>query len=234
MIENIYNPIIIKLNFKTSLKIIFSASIFLFFILASSIHRGYGDFNTKNILDAIKFIPDYAATDIFVDAAGENLELNFVYTNAINATDLFITGEQELLYGETFIKALFVPIPRSLFGYKPRALIKIYSPKVDIPGVKEVTSPVVVYVEFFWNFGLLFFVFLFIMIYYMDKIHFYAIRRIKEKGLSFYTLLIVFWYTINIQFIRGSGLDLLFLYIIVGIPFAYVLIKFNKLKLNIY
>ncbi|WP_449437253.1 hypothetical protein [Pedobacter steynii] len=104
-IENIWNPIKFKLNFKSAILILVAGTTFIFFILTSSIMRGYGNYNPRNTYEAISYVGDYAKSDIFLDAVGENFELNYVYGNAINSADLIFSGKQDYLYGTTFLKA---------------------------------------------------------------------------------------------------------------------------------
>ncbi|CAA7193895.1 hypothetical protein [Chryseobacterium potabilaquae] len=229
-IENVYNPIKFSINLKSILLGTFAFSVFFFFIIVSSINRGYGSYDTNNIIDAVKYIPDYVSSDLFKDAVAENFEVNAVYGNALNAADLYMSDKQETLYGETFLKALFVPIPRQVFDYKPDSMIQLYSPLVYTGKDFYITFPVLVYSELLWNFGIFFFIGLILIVYVLEKI-FYSNYFNLNKKLSLKLILGLVVYTIFLQFVRGSGLDILVTYVIISIPFISLFITVNRLKI---
>lgn len=228
-IENLFNPIKFQLNFRSASFFLFGFVIFIFFILTSSIRRGYGNYNADDILSSVKYIPDYIQSDIFLDAIGDNFELNVVYGNALNSANMHLKGDQDLLMGETFIKVFFLPLPQTIFNYKPRSMIQIYSPMVFINTNKYVTFPVVIYSELLWNFGALFFIFLILIVVFIEVIFHDMLIKFYKYGLSFNTIIVLLGYTIIMQFIRGSGFDLLVLYVIVSIPFIFLIFKLDAL-----
>lgn len=227
-IENLFNPIKFDINLRTGIMGAIGFGLFTFFILVSSITRGYGNYNAGGFIEAIKYVPSYVESDIFVDALGDNFEINVVYVNALNAADMYMSGNQETLYGETFLKALFIPIPKSVFDYKPNSMIVLYSPRVYTGRDYYITYPVIIYSELLWNFGLLFIPFLFFIVWVLDMFYYKMSLNTYRKGFTVSSIVLLVLYTINMQFIRGSGLDLLILYIIVAIPFSWFLIKMNN------
>ena len=98
-----------------------------------SIARGYGNFDVENVLVAFFYIGDYIRSDIFRDAIVDNLEFSGVYFDTVNCADYVLNNQIPTLLGSTFIKPLFLPIPRELFPLKPESMINIYT-STFVPG----------------------------------------------------------------------------------------------------
>ena len=200
---------------------------FLGIILISSVMRGYGSYEVDSIQSAIEKVPQYIGSDIFLDSFGENLELNYSYGNALNAADIFLEGKQELLYGETFLKAFLVPIPKSIVDFRASSMMSLYSPMINY-GSGEI-QPVVLYSELLWNFGILFFLPLIIIFYCAENIFTLIIKHFSSNHkFNFKILICIFICGVFLQFIRGSGLDLLTVYIIFALPFAKLITFINN------
>lgn len=229
-IEFYYNSINIRFQIKTVATTLATGLLALSIIISASIARGYGDFKIDSPLDALALVPEYIKSDFFLDAIGENLELNYAYGNALNAADLYLIGETELLYGETFAKVLFVPLPRSIFDYKPRSIVEIYSPLIN-GGTGEI-QPVIIYSELLWNFSILFFIPLFIIFWFSDRIYIKLIKVLKDNTIATLTIIRLFFIGTFLQFVRGSGIDLVVVYLLIGVPFAFLFETLNKLKYN--
>ncbi|WP_315055206.1 hypothetical protein [Chryseobacterium indoltheticum] len=225
-VEFLLNDLHINLSIKNILFFILGGSLFMSIIIVASIFRGYGSFKVNTIYDAFVLIPEYIKSDFFLDAIGENLELNYSYGNALNAADLFLEGKTRLLYGETVAKALFVPLPKSIFEYKPRSIVEIYSPLIN-NGTGEI-QPVVIYSEFLWNFSIIFFIPLYMFFWFSEKIYKDILFQVKKNRLSLLLLLELFYITTILQFVRGSGLDLFVVYIIICLPFAFLFKTVNN------
>lgn len=225
-IELLYNPIKISFSMKNVIFGIFGIFIFFNIIVVSSIMRGYGSYEVENASDAIYKVPEYIQSEFFVDLIGENFEINYSYGNALNATDIIIETNQDILYGETFLKALFLVIPRSVVE-KPRSMIQIYSPMIN-QGSDEV-QPVIIYTELLWNFGYFFFIPLIIIFALFEKMYYSMIKRLQRREMSIILFLFIYCYSIFMQFVRGSGLDLLFLYLLLSLPFILLLNLVKKI-----
>lgn len=215
----------IKFTFKNSLFVLMCLSIFLFFIMAMSIARGYGNFDVENVLVAFFYIGDYIRSDIFRDAIVDNLEFSGVYFDTVNCADYVLNNQIPTLLGSTFIKPLFLPIPRELFPLKPESMINIYT-STFVPGFysRGGSLPVGFYGEAIANF--LFFApfavyFLFSGIEFLYKkliVSFETLTSVKYYIALFLSITIV-------QFARGSGLELWILYPLLGLPF-YLLVSY--------
>lgn len=208
----------VVLNFKNALLATLFLALFAGFIIVSSIARGYGNFNVDNPLDAIEYIDDYVQADYFQSVVVGNLEVITVYGNTANAINYTYNEEIGLGYGSTFAKALFIPIPRAIFPAKPRSMIDIYTSKFQ-PSYrveKGGSLPVTIYGEIFYNFNLFGIIFLFLIYLVLNRMFQKIVLSLSEAEISFQTYIFIFLYITLIQFVRGSGLDLWLIYVIVS------------------
>jgi hypothetical protein len=222
----------IKINFKTVIFGTLFGLLFFGFIIVSSIARGYGNFNVENPLDAIEYIDDYVDADYFQSVVVGNLEVLTVYGNTANAINYIYEGELEQGYGSTFAKVLFIPVPRSIFPDKPQSMIDIYTTKFK-PSFREKSGslPVTIYGEVFYNFNLLGLFLLYILFYFFNKIYSLILNLLSSRNLNIKLYVSLFLYVTLIQFVRGSGLDLWFVYALVSnaifIPFILIRKNYN-------
>jgi hypothetical protein len=208
----------VELNLKNSLLGVLFITSFTGFILVSSIARGYGNFNVESPLDAVEYIDDYVQADYFQSVVVGNLEVITVYGNTANAINFTYNEEIGLGYGSTFAKALFIPIPRFIFPDKPRSMIDIYTSKFQ-PSYrveKGGSLPVTIYGEIFYNFNLFGIIFLFLIFLVLNRMFQKMVSSLSEAKISFHTYIFIFLYITLIQFVRGSGLDLWFLYALIS------------------
>lgn len=229
-IENYWNPVSFSLNLKSVTYTIVLLLSFIILILISSVKRGYGNYDTKGLVETVNATFYYVNSDIFLDALGENFEINYVYGNAINAADIYFNGTQETLYGLTYAKALFIFIPRSAFGYKPPSMLQLYTPRVT--NAQFESNPVLYYAELLWNFGLLFFLGLVLITVLLEYIYKKMLLGFSHNKINIMIISCLFLYSTIIQFIRGSGLDLYLLYYLVSIPFIVIIYYINKIKIT--
>jgi hypothetical protein len=224
--EFIFHPVKIRINLKTALLVTTGVGIFTYFIIVSSILRGYGGYEAQNFRQANDRIFDYINTDIFKNASVTNFEVNALYGNSAYAMQLVLSGKTDFLFGSTFFKVLFLPFPKDVIAIKPKAMIDIYTKMAD-PGEysKGVSYPIILYSELFWNFWFLGLPMLFWIYSFFNKSYLKVYRNIRIGDISFYTVSVVFLYVTFIQFVRGSGLHLWVLYYLVAIPFIYILVS---------
>lgn len=216
----------IRLNFSVKKIVSFSilGAVIFYIIIISSILRGYGNYNVKNIFDANDYVSVYVNEDYFMDALVSNLEINAVYGNSANAANYVFTGKTDLLIGSTFLKVLFVPVPRSAFPEKPKSMVDIYTSKF-MPALRRDggSLPVVLYTELLWNFHVLGLPLLFIFYRYFNKLCNAVFLQLGNRVLSFRNMSVVFLYVTFIQFVRGSGMDMWLLYYFLSIPSLLIL-----------
>ncbi|SEL48558.1 hypothetical protein SAMN04488505_102377 [Chitinophaga rupis] len=223
----------IRLNFSVRRIILFSVlgAVIFYIIIISSILRGYGNYNVKNIFDANDYVSVYMREDYFMDALVSNLEVNAVYGNSANAANYVFAGKTDLLNGSTFLKVLFIPVPRSAFPEKPKSMVDIYTARF-MPALRRDggSLPVILYTELLWNFHFLGLPLLFFFYRYFNKLCSAAFLQLKNGMLSFRNMSIVFLYVTFIQFVRGSGMDMWLLYYLLSIPSLLILEYLLKAK----
>ncbi|TWI86937.1 hypothetical protein [Chitinophaga japonensis] len=211
-------------SFGKLLLFVFLGAVVLYVVIIASLLRGYGGYNVKNIFDANDYVSVYMKEDYFVDALAVNLEVNAVYGNSANAAEYVFSGRTPLLKGSTFLKVLFVPIPRSVFPNKPSSMVDVYTSKFMPVFRREGGSlPIVLYSELLWNFHLPGLLLLFVGYRYFNRLCHSAFTQIRNGVLSFRNMSVVFLFTIFIQFVRGSGMDMWLVYYLVAIPVLLLL-----------
>lgn len=223
----------IKFGFKELLYFSFVCLLSIFIILTSSIMRGYGNYNVDNPVEASHHIINYIKRDDAKNVLVENFELLTEYGNASNAIDYVYKREVGLLYGSTFLKFIFLPIPKKIFPKKPASMINIYTTKFAPDfSARGGSYPISVYSEAFWNFHLLALCFLYFIFKYFNRLYMKLIFYVKQKILNIKSFFLLYMYITIIQFIRGSGFELWLLYAIVSLPFSFlIIISYKKIKI---
>jgi hypothetical protein len=201
-------------NLKFSFKkvALFGMAVFMmiYLILAMSILRGYGGFKTKSFYTSVTLVPSYVQQNDFFPAFFQNIETVISFYHSHQAVE-YIEGDRSLMtHGETLIKFLFVPIPRS-FVQKPISIIEAYTGHFDWRAYKEehVSWPINFFSELYWNFGYWGWVLIVPIFWMFNKLYFVLLRTLSAKHVLS-GLVLLYMYEYFIFFIRGSGLDLYF------------------------
>ena len=229
--EFVRNRITIKMRFKQFVFFTLGLAFIFYLIVVSSIMRGYGNFGVDNPIDASKYVFKYITSDYAANALSANFELTSVYGNSSNAVNYVYSGQVDYLYGTTFIKFLFLPIPRSIFPEKPDSMIDIYTTKFS-PDFRSGggSYPIVIYAESFWNFSLLSLPFIFCIFYFFNKMYLKMIRYVMHIKVNVQSVFLIYMFSTLIQFIRGSGFEIWLVYGILSLPFSWLLISIFRLK----
>ncbi len=216
------------LNLKSIIASITLVFVSVIVIIASSIMRGYGSYDVDNFTDAIINVPDYVESDAFRQYGANNFELTYNYTSAVRALKLSDEGKIETLYGETYLKALFVPIPRSVLGWKPRSMTDVFTSTVDPSFRAEGGSyPVSVYSEMFCNFKYFSLLILTFFFFIMQRL-FLGIKT-SLRGNEIRNLCLISFFSYFLMFVRGSGLDLLLVYTGITSVVLFLLNRFREI-----
>lgn len=197
-------------------------------VLASSLLRGYNNFEGDSFFDAVKTIPQYAASPTFMSAIGSNFEVVSAYPHTVNAFNYIENGRIPTLYGETFWRVLFVPIPESLFGYKPRKMLAIYTELYD-SAFRDIggSYPPMCYADFVANFRYLSILFVILLFSVFDKIYYSTYLSWKYYRKIVKNLTSIAFASIIILFTRGDGFSSLCLYTFLSWCAFCVIRKFN-------
>lgn len=206
-----------KINFKTIVASIFTTILLLLSIIVMSLLRGYGGFiPNSNPFEVIKTIPRYISSENFLKYLFNNLEVNYTFFHTYQAFEYIYQKPEYLLWGESFIKPLFIFLPRSIFPIKPQSIIhrytEIYSPLYRDKGG---SFPINLIAESFFNFHLLGLIIFSLLVISIPKV-LKLILSIENKHVR---MTYMFVYMNLIMLYRGSGIDLYLTYIILFIIF---------------
>ena len=212
-------------NLKIKLRNIVLFVSFSFLIVASiiamSIQRGVGQFDTKSFIKSFMFVDDYLTSDWAVTMLFHNLEGPATTFHSYNAVEHMVqTGDYK--FGSTIIKFLFLPFPRSLIAGKPRSMVDEYT-TVFYPSFREAGGSFVpnFYAEAFWNFGfvggLFFITFIFFV---LDNFYWFFISKIRGRT-RIEDVFFLASFSFLVFLFRGSGFDLFLLFSVIFFVMTY-------------
>lgn len=217
-----------SIGFKQIFSIAFIAAFFLYGIMVMSIVRGYGNYPVKNALEATSYVGDYMKSKSFLESLFNNLEFSYTYFCSTQSVEYIFDDPSHLTYGETLTKFLFLPVPRSVFPYKPNSSLhyftEAYAPgsRTD-PSKKWESFPISFYSEMFWNFHLFGLIFLFFFYTIFNNIYKIIVSKVRDHTIINHIALL-YAYMLFLFLLRGAGFDLYFLYLAIGY-FAFVFYK---------
>lgn len=211
IIEGVFNNRKIKLTLRNIIVTTVAIAFAVFYILTASITRGYGSFEVDSFSEAIYYVPIYAQSEAFNVVVGNNFETPYHYAASTIACDYVLSGKMSLLYGSSFLKVLFIPIPRSVFNYKPQPMVDAFTWAYD-PFFREMggSYPVSAYSEFLANFHILGIVLLVLFFWGFQKLYIKTMRGAQDGNVSY--IYLVPFYALFLHFVRGSGLESLIIY----------------------
>lgn len=229
MLEYVVNGKKFKLKNFIQLSIL---SIFSFLlILVMSIKRGYGNYvdidDSENIFELFSYVPLYVSSDYFLASVSNNLEISYAYTHSNRALDYAINNDV-LLAGSTFVKPLFLFVPRTIFKNKPSSMIdhytKTFSRRQRANGV---SWPVNLIAEFFWNFSYFGIILIVPFLMFFDSLFSFFFEN-PHKMNRFSLIIPLFLINQWIVLVRGSGLEHFLLDFILGCLFIIPIFKINR------
>jgi hypothetical protein len=193
-----------------------TAAAFFFLIIWASVLRGYGEYPVKGPVDAVRYVPDYILSDSFVDGITENLELNYNYGVTITAADYVLNGNIPYQYGTSFLKIVYLPIPREVFPNKPESVLQIFT-KSYAPGWWAVggSMPVIFSAEMFVNFSYFALIIVGLVMFFLDSLFVSWHRRDSSSVVAHCYLFLSF--TV-LMLARGSGVEQYALYFFFALP----------------
>ncbi len=193
--------------------------ILVLLILAMSIGRGYGGFESDlNLFESFGYVSAYIKDPFFLAYFLNNIEVNYMFFHAFNSMDMVIKDSSLMSYGSTIIKPLFLPFPRELFPLKPKSIIDLYTTVYSPEFRSEGGSWVIPFFsELFWNFGYFVLVPTYIFGRIMKKYSLLLLKYLSsgEDGLKL--LFFLYTYTMLFTFVRGSGLDQFIIYLLISL-----------------
>lgn len=200
-----------KLIFKLTISIVFT----IYIILAMSILRGYGGFEAKSFPAALSKVPAYVKQSDFLPAFFQNIEVSITFYHSHQAIEFIEKDRSLMTMGETLIKFVFVPIPSSIIK-KPESIIKSYTGYYNRADFEaNISWPINFFAELFWNFGYWGVLLILPFIGFFNKIYFFLLTFLRQ-GQILRCVVLLFMYQNFIFFVRGSGLDLYFFYLLLS------------------
>jgi hypothetical protein len=209
----------IKVNFAILFKMLFVSIILVLLIILMSLLRGYGGFLFNSFQDLINIpfaIFSYFMDDLFLSYIGNNLEFNYMFFHSFNSVDSVLKHPELISNGETLMKPLFLGVPKDIVPFKPNSFIHLYTNFHD-PAFRAIGGswPANFFAEFFWNFHFFGILPLFLLFFFLTKVHYWFFLKTK-KGLFSYTMFYLIFLLYFLFLIRGSGLDLFLVYFILS------------------
>lgn len=212
----------LKITLKKTLILILILGMAVYFILAMSVIRGYGNKPVDSFFPALAAVPQYIASDKFLASFFQNIETNISFFHSHQAFEYIEEDPSRLMGGESLIKFLFVPIPRTVIE-KPTSIVESYTSTYDYDAyhVNLVSWPINFISELYWNFRYFGFIFIIPIFIFLNFIYLKLYEYLKSNKI-FFSLILLYMYQYFIFFVRGSGTDLYFLYLILSIFFTII------------
>lgn len=221
----------LTISLKRIIILLTAAIVFFYAIIAMSILRGYG-YKEDNFFKALTLVDDYVQADYFAPAIANNLELAQTYLHSNNVIEYLHQDKMDYLYGETFVKPLFIFIPRSRFENKPNSAIDHYTRAYNKSFREKGGSyPVSFQSEFFLNFAWLSLLIAFVSFVFLNGFYYLTLDIIASDDIINYVYLL-YGYEIYLSLVRGSGLDLFTVSMIIFLFFFILFKVFMKVLLR--
>ena len=201
----------IRFSWSFLVKIIVTAVSVFVLIVMMSIYRGYGNYDPDSFMDTRHYILDYITDPMFRIYAGNNWEFNYMFFHSHQSVEYILGDTQNVAFGSTFLKILYIPLPRGFFTSKPDSIVTSYSKHHAVSdsrwGSGLYSWPCTIYCEFFWNFHIAG-IWLLMPIYYLFNKAYCRIVYQFRSGVKYEYILYLFAYQQMLQLIRGSGFDI--------------------------
>lgn len=211
------------LSWKYLLAFLLAGGVLVIALIVMTIARGYGGYQLNSAFDAVKYVPAMLADDNFIGFIFTTSEAPTTCYHSLKAIEMISRHPDYTTYGSTLAKVFFVPVPKDLFGFKPLSMTSIFT-KLEAPALYRVggSLPVNMYAEMFWNFNILGIPAVGLLMAVLNHLYkrLYYLCMHGKRNVLVFTLL--FAYTYLVGFFRGYGLDLYMVYVLISIPFAYL------------
>lgn len=215
---------VFKIQMRTVLVGLLITGLLLYFIAAMSLTRGYGGYEGVSFIEALALVPDYMTSIDIIGSLANNLEASYMFYVLHDSVNLStVEAVSPLEYGATYLKLFFVGIPESLLGYKPESIISSYTSFTN-PYLRSIggSLPPTALGEVFWNFGYWGLFILPIIVRLLD-LAYSKICKIYHRSTGFASsVLVLITIELQLQYIRGSGLDMMLAYLLLALPYVAV------------
>ena len=212
---------------KIKLKYIFmsfggAAFVFIAIVVMSIMRAEMAD----NFLSSLNMVSVYITSDAALSLVADNFEISWCYINTFQSME-FINNDSSLLgWGISYLKPLFWPISRDIWPDKPESTMLLYTAVYDkARKIDGLSLPIPIVSDLYWNFKYFAIPFVYIVHYWLNNIYKTGLRVIRDNQNNvelctgeFAGLYFMF---VFLLLMRGCGLDLYLIYLIV----FYILLK---------
>lgn len=194
------------------------AALFLFLsIVSMSIIRSTeGKFTLLGIAEQI---PEYITSDAAQALISNNFELDYTYIDAFQPIEFIENNPSLLAYGSSYIKPLFLVIPRTVFPDKPESAMNQYTKVYDYSAAMDgYCLPMCIATEAYWNFRYAGIIAVFIIYYLLNLLYCSGLNVLYSgRHADSSNVLFLFMMYLTFMLIRGSGFDIFTLQFLIGV-----------------
>lgn len=196
---------------------IVAAALAFIAIIIMSIMRAEiaGDF-----VSSLGFVSMYITSDGALSMIADNLEISWCYIDTFQSME-FINDDSTLLgWGVSYLKPLFWPISRDIWPEKPESTMLLFTTVYDkVRKLDGLSLPIPIVSDLYWNFKYLAIPFVYIVHYWLNIIYKTGLRATRDN-LNYNKLHVgeftgLYYMFVFLLLMRGCGLDLYLLYIII-------------------
>ena len=185
-------------------------------VLVASVLRSPEYVDVRSVGETIEAVQEYASNRFFWAYASLNFELLYTYFHTFNTINYVLTDKLMPLLGSTYVKPLFILIPRNWIEWKPWGASYVYALRFDrayrLAGGSWAVSMVG---EAFLNFRIMGAVFLPVVLGMFDRL-FRRLVLVRERPNFAVAVAALYFPVAFMNYARGSGLDVLLIMMIVG------------------
>ena len=117
----------LKVHLKHVIAVLMLIPVVAVLILCATVMRTPEVFDIKSIFDIYSAVLEYLSFDDFLGYYFLNLELTYTYFHTINALNYAFTDQIPAFLGTTYVKPLFILVPRELVEWKPHSAVHHYT-----------------------------------------------------------------------------------------------------------
>ena len=215
--------ILMKLKINKKILLLYTPlllALLILFILVMSITRAGWD--SESIWMSFSFIENYLSDDLLWAYFYQDIEVSYMFFHTYQSIEYILADSSLLTYGATFFKFLFLFIPLDIIE-KPASFVHLYTTHLDSAYRSSGGSwaPNLIS-EFFWNFHVFGIVAISAIFFWINRLY-YILHKSIITGVVTFKPWYLYSVTLLVSFYRGSGSNLFFFYLVIGVFFSLFL-----------
>jgi hypothetical protein len=193
-----------------------------FLLVTMTIARGLAGFK-GSYWETFRKIDSFVTLDNVTTYSLKTTEGPTTFFHSNNGIHYILKDPSLLCYGSTLAKVLFIPVPRSILPTKPQSMVDIYTTQWD-PAWRRLGCSVGinVYAEYFWNFQVLGMFCIIPIFYYLNRLFFFLLDRLRS-GTAWPSIYLCVGYSSLLMYGRGHGLHSLAIDVALALTVQWVL-----------